>query len=225
MKIALLVAMDKEMQLLIPLLEERTDGDIDGMPVHYGRIGRHAIALARCGIGKVNAAVNTYRVISAFSPELVINSGVAGGAGGGARIGDLLVADYVAYHDVWCGPGTATGAADGLEVFIPADGALISRAHEMLGDEGTVYGLICSGDRFIASAQEVRNIRHDFPAVKAIDMESAAIAQVCAMKRVPFNILRVISDTPGEGENIEQYTDFWAKAPATTFAALKMLLS
>ena len=103
MRIAILAAMEKERALLLPLLENRRDEDYEGLTVSVGRIGRHEVGVARCGIGKVNSAINAYKCIRGFGPQLVVNSGVAGGAGA-TRIGDLLVADYVSYHDVWCGP-------------------------------------------------------------------------------------------------------------------------
>ena len=64
-----------------------------------------------------------------------------------------------------------------------------------------------------------------YPDALAVDMESAAIAQVCYLKNVPFICMRVISDTPGGDDNISQYENFWADAPRHTFEALKALLA
>lgn len=215
--------MEKERALLLPLLENREDKEFDGLAVSIGRIGIHEVGVARCGIGKVNAAINTYRCLRGFQPDLVINSGVAGGAGA-TRIGDLLVADYVAYHDVWCGPETEIGAADGMEVFLPCYKPSVDIAYKLYEGKGLRVGLICSGDRFITTREEVDAIRKEFPGVMAIDMESAAIGQVCAMAGVPFNIVRVVSDTPGEGENVSQYENFWSEAPERTFDALSHII-
>lgn len=224
MKIGILVAMEKELKLLLPQLNDMKEVDLEGFKMYSGSFGNHQLTVAQCGIGKVNAALTAFALIRGFAPDLVINSGVAGGAGNGVRIGQLLVADYVAYHDVWCGPGTELGAADGCAVFLPADEKAIDIARRLLPADQTVFGLICSGDRFISRAEEVRDIKKNFPSVKAVDMESAAIAQVCSMRGVPFNILRVVSDTPGEGENISQYQDFWTKAPEETFKAVATIL-
>lgn len=224
MKIGILAAMQKELALMIPLVEGCERREIDGLPLYTGHIGNHEVALMQCGIGKVNSALNNYRLIHAFRPELIINSGVAGGADKSMRIGDLLVAEYAAYHDVWCGPGTEPGAADGMSVFLPADGLVIETAHRVLPEKGVRYGLICSGDRFISTAAELKTIKKVFPSALACDMESASIAQVCVGCGVPFNVLRVVSDTPGEGENIEQYKNFWSEAPQKTFEALRSLI-
>lgn len=223
MKITILAAMDKEMELLKHLLENRKEETFDGFRVFTGTIGRHEVVLCKCGIGKVNAAITTYAVIRAFEPELVVNSGVAGGAGNGVRIGQLLIADYVAYHDVWCGPGTEVGVADGYDLYLPADTRVVEAAQRLLPADEVVVGLICSGDRFISEPEEIKLIRSNFPTVKAVDMESAAIAHVCAREKVPFNILRVVSDTPGEGENISQYENFFKEAPEKTFKALNAI--
>lgn len=224
MKIAILAAMEKERKMLSPLLESKTSIENDGLEMEIGTIGRHKVCVTKCGIGKVNAAINTYRIIQEFHPDLIINSGVAGGAGK-TRIGDLLVADYTAYHDVWCGPETEIGAAEGMEVFMTCWQPLIRKAHELFDGKRLQVGLICSGDRFITTKQEIDEIKKIFPEVIAVDMESAAIGQVCVMEGVNFNIIRIISDSPGEGENISQYENFWKEAPMKNFTVIKELIN
>lgn len=224
MKIAIISAMEKERDLISPMLSDIIEKTSDGLRIIFGKIGKHEIALTKCGIGKVNAAINAYKIIKLFGPDLVINSGVAGGASLSTEIGDFLVADYVAYHDVWCGPGTDPGVADGMDVFMECDNRAIKLAHSLLDGNRLQVGLICSGDRFISEVEEVKEIRSLFPEVLAVDMESAAIAQVCCMHAVPFNVIRVISDTPGSGRNFEQYKNFWKEAPEKTFRFLKEIL-
>lgn len=222
MKILILAAMDKELRLLSSILDNGNEENVKGTSVLSGTVGAHEIYVAKCGIGKVNAAVNAYKIISEICPDLVINSGVAGGAG--VSIGTVLVADSVAYHDVWCGPGTDYGEADGLPLYMRPSG-LVCDIAKNLGKEGDVMlGLICTGDKFISKPEELSAIRIHFPDVKAVDMESAAIAQVCCMNKIDFAIVRVVSDTPGEGENISQYKNFWTDAPIKTFETLKTII-
>lgn len=102
---------------------------------------------------------------------------------------------------------------------------IIKLSEKVAKDENVVYGLICSGDKFVSSAEELKFIRSHFPEVKAVDMESASIAQTCMLCNVPFNILRIVSDTPGEGENISQYKNFWKEAPEKTFSLLKEIIT
>lgn len=220
MKILVLAAMDKELQLIKNILDNSEEISVGDIVVEHGVISSHEIYAAKCGIGKVNAAINTLRLIEATHPDLVINSGVAGGAG--IPVGSVLVADRVAYDDVWCGPGTHYGEADGCPLFfLPSDNILILAKH-LSGD--IRFGLICTGDKFISTPEEIRFIRSHFPDVQAVDMESAAIAQVCRAASVPFNIVRVVSDTPGEGENLSQYQNFWQDAPQKTFNVVKTLI-
>ena len=88
-----------------------------------------------------------------------------------------------------------------------------------------IFGLICTGDQFISDLATLQGIKRNFPDGKAVDMESAAIAQVCYAKQVPFMSLRIVSDTPGmEPDNTTQYLDFFAEAPKKTFAVLRQLI-
>lgn len=222
MKILILSAMDKEKALLSTILDEPTPTTADGIDMLSGKIGCHDVYLAKCGIGKVNSALNTYRITSVVKPDLVINSGVAGGAG--IPIGSVLIADRVVYDDVWCGPGTEYGAADGFPLYFKPSESVISLSKEIIKDPEVVFGLICSGDKFISTHEEIVFIRSHFHDVKAVDMESASIAQACAVTGTPVSIIRVVSDTPGEGENISQYQNFWAEAPQKTFNVVRTII-
>ena len=214
--------MDKELDLLLNLLDN-PDLSVLEERIVEGKMGKHHVVIAKCGIGKVNAALNAYKLIERFHPDIILNSGVAGGAG--IPIGSLLVADKVAYHDVWCGPGTIYGQADGMPEFLIPDKKVLSILSNHASHDSIVTGLICSGDKFISNADEIAFIKSKFPDVKAVDMESATIAQVAMSEEIPFAIVRVVSDTPGEGENISQYKDFWTNAPVKTFNLIKDLLT
>lgn len=222
MKIAIIVAMGKELDLLLPLLNNPTSEDRDGCTFHYGTIGLHDVVVMQCGIGKVNAAMGTTTLISHFAPEVVINTGVAGGADKVVNVMDVVVGSQVAYHDVWCGPESVQGAIQGLPLYFDGDEQLLSKL-PVRGD--VKRGLICSGDHFIDKMEDVVALKEQFPEALAVDMESAAIAHVCYKRGVRFLSLRVISDSPGAGHNnTTQYVDFWADAPKHTFTLVKSLL-
>lgn len=218
MKIAIIAAMSKELNLLLPMIEDHTTVEINDTTFHTGHIGRHEVVAAQSGIGKVNAAVATLTLIENFHPNLVINSGVAGGTGA-AGIMDVVIPSRIAYHDVWCGPGTEWGQAAGSPLFfecpLPSD---------LVAELGARGGVLASGDIFVSKASEVEHILSLYPDAVAVDMESAAIAQVCHLKNVPFVCIRVISDTPGAADNISQYENFWDDAPRHTFEVLKHLI-
>lgn len=218
MKILILAAMDKELSLLKNLFEGNISSIYDNF--FKGTIENKEIIIAKCGIGKVNAALNCQILINEFKPDIVLNSGVAGGAS--LPIGSLLVADEIAYDDVWCGPGTPYGKADGYPLFFKPSKKVLKISAEKIPH--AAFGLICTGDKFISTPEEIQFIKSKFPSVKAVDMESGAIAQTCVFNNIEFGVIRVVSDTPGEGENIEQYKDFWSKVPEKTFNAITTII-
>ena len=223
MKIGILAAMDKEMALLLPLLEEMKEVELDGRKAYEGKVGDNEVCVMKCGIGKVNSALNAYRLIEGFKPDLVINSGVAGGADASMAVGSLLIATEAAYHDVWCGPGTEWGHMDGLPARFAMDDKVIESCR-LTASSDVRFGLICSGDRFISKVEEVDFIKHVYPDALACDMESASIAHVCHECGVPFSVVRIVSDTPGQADNISQYKNFWSEAPEKTFNEVKSII-
>lgn len=219
MKIGIIAAMSKELNLLLPMLADRRTVNINDVTYHTGTIADREIIAMQSGIGKVNAAIATLTLIDNFHPSLVINTGVAGGTGA-ANLLDVVIPDRIAYHDVWCGPGTIPGQAAECPLFFecPLPASLV----ESLGAR---QGVLASGDIFVSTPEEVSHILSLFPDAVAVDMESAAIAHVCHLKNVPFVAIRVISDTPGrEHDNVEQYNNFWEDAPERTFEILTSLL-
>lgn len=224
MKIGILAAMDKEVALLLPLMKDMKEVEFDSVKAYVGKVSDHDVCVMKCGIGKVNSALNAFRMIKGFTPDLIINSGVAGGADASMKVGTLLVATEAAYHDVWCGPGTDWGHMDGMPARFPMDAKVIEACKSLSDVENLRFGLICSGDRFISKAEEVKAIKDVYPDALACDMESAAIAHACHFGNVPFAVIRVVSDTPGQADNISQYVNFWSEAPEKTFHAVSKIL-
>lgn len=212
--------MGKELQLLLPMLENMTE--VDGGLYYTGCIGDHDIVAAKCGIGKVNAALGVSALLDTFAPDMVLNTGVAGGTGATAnpaKVLDVVLATEIAYHDVWCGPGTVPGQAAGCPARFDCPLGADVRA-----SLGAREGLLVSGDIFVDRRDDLDRILTLYPDALAVDMESAAMAQTCYLRSVPFVCLRVVSDTPGEGGNAAAYEDFWTAAPAATFHAVERLL-
>ena len=129
MKIAIIVAMSKEMDLLAPHIVGTTTYRINGRDVLVGQMCGHDVVAMQCGIGKVNAAMGATLLIKQFAPDYVINTGVAGGAGGHVAVMDVVVADRVAYHDVWCGPESVAGEVQGLPLYFPGNERLLAAVH------------------------------------------------------------------------------------------------
>lgn len=223
MKIGIIVAMHKELELLLPLLQDSEESRMGGCEFHRGKVGRHDVIAMQCGIGKVNAAMGSLTLINSFLPDYVINSGVAGGADPSVNVMDVVAGDRVAYHDVWCGPESELGQVQGLPLYFEGSRRLLDLIPTR---KGIHKGLICSGDQFIDKMEAVERIKGNFPKAMAVDMESGAIAQVCHLSKVPFLALRVISDSPGAShDNTRQYLDFWNDAPRESFAQVKDLIN
>ena len=114
MNIGIIVAMGKELRLLTPLLNDVKETIIEGKTFYSGTIGDNNIVVMQCGIGKVNAAIGTLILSNNFDLHLIINTGVAGGADKNINVIDVTVGRFIAFHDVWCGPGTFYGEAVGF---------------------------------------------------------------------------------------------------------------
>lgn len=226
MKIGIIVAMGVEFQLVEALLNGKNDHEIRGIRYVTGKLGEKDIVLGQCGIGKVCAAVGTVEMIRHFSPDYILNTGVAGGIDARLRVMDMVVGKEVVYHDVWCGTGNERGQVQGMPARYEADVKLLGAALSVTSDIALCAGLICSGDQFITDRVVLESIKKNFPEGLAVDMESGAIAQVCYMYAIPFLSCRIISDTPGQVENNAlQYKDFWTAAPEKSFEILKQLVS
>lgn len=222
MKIGIISAMDSEHALLAERLQEAGQQETEGwlFPYLTGKIGSNQAVLARCGIGKVNAAIGAAELIRREAPDCIISTGVAGGTGDDLQVMDVVAGARVVYHDVWCGDGNAYGQIQGLPAVFEAHPALVDCARRLAtsGTESRVRcGLICTGDQFITDRERLDEIKGHFPEVQAVDMESAAIAQTCHLYGIPFISFRIVSDTPGVEEHWQQYENFWGTMAQRSF--------
>jgi len=206
MKIGIIVAMDKELRQLQALF----DGE--------------QVRVEKCGIGKVNAALGAQRMINEFRPDCIISSGCAGGNGDDVNVQDVVVSTELCYHDVYCGTAvdnsTQYGQVQGLPARYKADPFLLQKALQL----NVKSGLIVTGDWFVDSKEKMREIVGHFPEAKAVDMESAAIAQTCYLNRVPFVSFRVVSDIPLRDTDASQYHDFWNTVAERSFQTTKVFV-
>ena len=228
MKIGVLTAMTSESEQLAVLLEGVVECSYNGIGYLTGRVGENEIILRQCGIGKVNAALGAAELIRAFSPDAMVSTGVAGGIDCCLGVMDVVVGSSIVYHDVWCGMGCEYGQVQGMPAVFVADEAMCGAAKSLMDDEGNATrihaGLICTGDQFITDRSELDKIKGNFPAGLAVDMESAAIAQTCHIYGVPFVSFRIISDTPGVDNHIEQYENFWGEMANRSFDVTRRFL-
>jgi len=224
MRIGIIVAMDKELAQLRPLIQEERTESQNGFTFHVGCIGANDIVATQCGIGKVNSAIGASRLIDKYAPDLIVSTGVAGGADVSLNVMDIVVATESCYHDVYCGKECATGQVLGMPVRFKSCERALQVALSMPRNTRIVGGLIVSGDQFIDSRVVMADILSRFPDAKAIDMESCSIAQTCHVMGVPFISMRIISDVPLKDTDASQYYDFWARLADGSFAATKSFL-
>lgn len=216
-RIGIIGAMAQEVKILAGQLENAKRIEHAGFVFHTGtRYGLEIIVL-QSGIGKVNAAVGTAILLERHQPDVVINTGSAGGFAADLAIGDIIVSDEVRHHDVDAVVfGYEMGQVPGMPAAYTADPALRALAREAIAELGEVRvreGLIATGDAFMADPVRVEATRQQFPAMLAVEMEAAAIAQTCHLYQCPFVVVRALSDIPGSGDNhlsFEQFLDIAA---------------
>lgn len=212
MKIGIIVAMDKEFDQLQSLFSSED------------------VIIQKSGIGKVNAALQTAKMISEYHPDAIISSGCAGGNGDDINVQDVVVSSQLAYHDVYCGEAIgkcAYGQVQGLPPRFEVDKNLLLKAFNLnkhLKDISVHPGLIVTGDWFVDTKEKMREIIRHFPEARAVDMESAAIAHTCYIYKVPFISFRVISDIPLRDTNAAMYHNFWDTIAENSFQVTKTFI-
>lgn len=224
MTIGIIVAMEAEKNLVINILDNKSQSIYGKNSFIEGNIGRYHIILLQSGIGKVCAAIGTMAMIQNYHPDYIINTGVAGSLDKKVNVMDVVISEKTVYHDVDCSTGNEYGQIQGLPLFFLANEKLLRAAKQINIAQRLHTGLTCSGDQFISDLQTLKHIKSLFPEGLAVDMESNAIAQVCYIFGVPFLSVRIISDTPGITDHVDQYFDFWKEAPQTSLSIIKQLL-
>ena len=230
--VAIVSAMGDELRALLGSLREPQSVRLAGREFHQGEIRGHPVVLALSGIGKVAAATTAVLAVHAFNARELVFTGVAGGLRRGVQVGDVVVARQLLQHDMDASPlfprfevpltGRARFDADaGLaDALAAAAQRCLDRADESIGadhlsafgiDGALVHqGLVVSGDRFIASDVQSQALRELLPDALAVEMEGAAVAQVCADFGRPFAVLRTISDRADANAHVD-FTRFIAE--------------
>jgi len=217
MKIGIIGAMDEEVSILKAKIDNLQTTVIAGCEFYQGELNGKQVILTKSGIGKVAAAVATTLLLEKFSPGQIINTGSAGGYDTSLNVGDIVISTEVRFHDVDL---TAFGYEIGQMAQLPpafaADQKLINiaqQAADTLDSLNIIQGQICTGDIFMADPAKAEIARTNFPDMAACEMEAAAIAQVCYQFKVPFVIIRSLSDIAGKKSDLsfEQYLPIAAK--------------
>ncbi len=205
----IICAMEIELEKILLVTENKEETVISGKKYIKGSICGKNIVASVSGVGKVNAAICAQSMILRFSPNIIINSGVAGGLSDTIATTDIVIADKVVQHDIDMTPvGKNPGYIIGLDtVEIKCDKKITDALCRSVKKLGIHYetGTIASGDQFINGGEKVKYIKTVFNA-SATEMEGAAIGQVCALNNVPFCVLRSISDKADSVSHIDNQT-------------------
>ena len=219
--LAVISAMPNEITAIVQSLGEVTTRTLGQRQYHAGNFGDTPVVVVFSGWGKVAAAATTTQLIAAYDVTDVVFTGVAGAVRHGLSIGDVVVGTELIHHDMDASPifpryevpllGKAMLPTDaGLRAqlrtaalgFLRQDLAIAvpqsSRDWFRITSPQVVEGLIASGDQFIDSAEEIDALRQRLPNVACVEMEGAAVAQVCDEYAMPFGIVRTISDAADE---------------------------
>lgn len=225
MKIGIIGAMAQEIEILRQVMVEPKVTELAGCKIFEGKINNTRVALLQSGIGKVAAAIGTTLLIQLTQPDMIINTGSAGGLDPDLNVGDILISTEVRYHDV---DVTAFGYEIGQlpanpPTFSPNE-QLVELAQKEAKKAGynVVSGLICSGDALINGNDKINQIRQNFPNVVAVEMEAAAIAQVCHGFNLPFVIVRAVSDVADKESHLsfEEFLPLAAEKSSTIVLAM-----
>ena len=212
MKIGIICAGDEELSSFLPLIKDCKTVDKAMLKFHIGRIAGMEVVALFSGVCKVNAAIGSQLLIDVFGVDMIINSGTAGGMDPGLDIFDIVISTEVCYHDV--APDILTEFHPWMEsVFFKADLKLISLSKtavkKIRPDGKVVWGRMATGESFITDEGRLK-INQEFSPL-TVDMETASIAHVCYVNRIPFLSIRCITDT-AEHSGLDNFDENCAKA-------------
>jgi len=219
-RIAIVSAMHEELRALLPLLQGASVERRANRDCHLGRIDGRDVLLVLSGIGKVAAATTAALVLDRSEVRALLLTGVAGGLAPGVQVGDVVIACSLLQHDMDASPlfpryevplmGCSRFNADaamcdalaaGCDRVLKAPHAALARLG--IGQPRLHAGLVISGDRFVSTAAESVALRAALPDALAVEMEGAAVAQVCADFGRPFVVLRTVSDRADDAAHVD----------------------
>ncbi len=217
-KIGIIAAMEEEMNAIKDVMEEIKQIEIYELVFIEGKINNKECILVKSGIGKVNSSRTTQILLDKFEIKYVINVGSACAANDELEIGDIIIGNKLVQHDFDITAfGHKKGYISNIGEYIKSDEKLIKELKIKISKLSNVnykikIGTIASGDIFCTGESMKRKINSKFGA-DAIEMEGASIAQVCYLDKVPFIIIRSISDTTNGRNQItfEQYLELASK--------------
>lgn len=208
-RMALIGAMQEELSAVLALMPDASCETVAGRQFWQGHLNGHAVVAVLSGIGKVAAAITATVLIEKFQVHRMLFTGVAGGLAPHVKVGDVVVGQELLQHDMNASPlfppyevpllGRARFQTDDVMTR-----CLIESAAQALPHAQVHAGLIISGDQFVSSASESQGLQSRIPDALAVEMEGAALAQVCHAYGIPLAVVRTLSDRADD----DAHTDF-----------------
>ncbi len=221
--IGIIGAMALETDAIIAALKSPVTETVSGVRFVRGEWCGKEVVVATSGVGKVFAALTAEAMILKYQPDCIINTGVAGALAPELHLLNVVIGEDVVQHDMDTTPvGDPRGLLSGInKIELPADEKLKAQFEKAAAALGipTLRGRVASGDQFIADDEKRSFIRETFGAA-CCEMEGAAIGQVCYVNKVPFAVLRAISDGAADDAKMD-YPAFAAKAAEQSIKILK----
>jgi adenosylhomocysteine nucleosidase len=227
MIIGIIGAMDEELEILLKqIILERVEIKAN-MKFNSGKLYNQNVVVVRSGIGKVNAAICTQILIDDFDVDKIVNVGIAGGIGEEVYPGDIVIADNLVQHDMNTSVfGDEIGQIPRLDTYdFKCDEQLVSKAISACNNikqQKSFVGRIVTGDQFINNTEKIKWLNDKFCAL-ACEMEGGSIAQVCYLNKIPFVVIRSISDNANNGAHMD-YEKFAPIAIKNSTEILKNML-
>ncbi len=226
--IGIIGAMDQEVAILKQHMEMKEVIKKASLEFYKGTLMGKNVIIVRSGIGKVNASLCAQILMDTFQADYVIHTGVAGSLDPGIDIGDIVISEDTVQHDMDVTPlGYKKGQVPELDTWeFKADDYLINLAKDTCKkvnrDIKTFTGRIVSGDRFVSDKKTKEVLLHDFKGM-CTEMEGAAIGQVAYLNRVPYVVIRAISDKADDSAKLD-YPTFEKMAIEHTVKLLEGML-
>lgn len=231
---AIMGAMPEEVAHLVAELRDAATTRHGNRAYHRGTLWGHDAVVVFSHWGKVAAAMTATTLVTEFGADRLLFTGVAGGVDPALRVGDVVVATRLVQHDLDARPLFARHEIPLLgRTYLEPDRALraaladASRAYlaERGGDARVVEGLVASGDQFFSADAAREALRRDLPDAACVEMEGAAVAQVCTEYGVPFAVVRTISDAAGDTAAVDFPAFLRDVASAYSHGILRRLLA
>lgn len=209
MKIGIIFAMEEELNAFLTKVTFNNKAEIYKAEFYECKYKELELVLVLSGVGKVNAARTTQLLIDKYNPTYIFNIGVAGAVSPSLKLLDIVVADNLLQHDF------DITVFDHEKGYIPGVGTKIACDKNLLEiakkTNNVHIGLVASGDIFVTDDMMGAKINKKFKAL-CVEMEGAAIAQVCFLSNVPFLAIKCISDTVLKEDNNLTYNEFLDKS-------------